>query len=264
MSFVGRVLRGFGGALLRDSDTRPFDPLRHAMLGFAGPRTPGDPWQVVRRGVTIDVALVARGDGRRGTHVQLRAALARPALRGVVERGWTPRVVPPPEPGAALPDPLAAGWARALAPVAHAVIVATRDAVTARVDEPVGCDGLAIVADVVAAIARWDEARAADLLALAGARPLAAIELAPAVTLAPDGLRLGVAAGATVAELAGVSGAAPAPEHAAALAASGAASLDVTAGVATLRWPAVERDRRRLAAGVAALRALRPAGGPYR
>jgi hypothetical protein len=114
------------------------------------------------------------------------------------------------------------------------VVIASNDLeIVAWLDEPPSPAVIELAIAAVAALARWDAALAFALAALPDATLLADPALSPAVTLAPDGLRVGVRAGGLIAELDGVA-------------------------------RTVDREPARLLADVVALRADVARSGPYR
>ena len=231
-------------------------------------------WVLRRRGV--DVSLT------RGEHLELHGAVRVPGREHAIVRWrWRPRPDPLPFPAgvdglwavvdrvdhevrtddATLAAAIAAAWSDGLPPL----VLATdgRD-VRAAVDGEPTAATLDRVVDLVVALARFDHGLDETLRALDGAIALADDDaIAPGVALAPDGLRLGVRAGALVAEL-DPAGAAAIPPHVAALATrAGDGVLAIDGAVARFTWRTLERDPARWRAAIAALRAL-PRRGPYR
>jgi hypothetical protein len=121
------------------------------------------------------------------------------------------------------------------------------------------------VAGAVAALALSSPV-ARVLAPLADASPTQGGDLAPSVSLAPDGLQIGVLGGMrTIARLGGVTvSGEPTGETRAHLERAGHPMLSMIGGVATVAWPYVERDPARLRAGIAALRSVGAHAVPYR
>ena len=221
--------------------------------------------------------------------VELMAAAQRgPSVRILRKRGWGLAAVPPwvmaltqmptvsldptlgvqtqsDEPEPSVLAALEPSWEQVVRTTPYTFLASDGRGVTAQIAPPLGVASIHAVAGAVAALA-MSSPIAATLAALDHASPTQGGDLSPSVSLAPDGLQVGIANGPRmIARLGGISaGREPNAETRQMLARAGDPTLAVVDGVATLAWPGVERDVARLRAGVEALRSLARAAVPYR
>ncbi len=244
------------------------------------------PWelQLVRHGVVVRAQAIIRHKVERTTDVTATVVVPSGLTLPKIERE-------------ALSIPIAGtpeAWAVIREAHRRATVSCEANAILVRVHDAAANEQvLDAMIELAARLARWDDGLSEALHALPGAAPLEEHELDPAVVLAPDDLMIGVRGGRQlVAQLAVpgesratariigigggggvggdgeacdvvVDGELPAPAIAL-LRRVGAAELLVTPAGARLTWAEVERDPACLRAGVDALRAIRPAAGPYR
>jgi hypothetical protein len=246
----------------------------------------GQAWAINLYGVAITCVIKQLESGHEGVEM-MAPAFTPPSVRILRRRGWGMAPVPPwvvplttlpvvsedrlsgmviqsdePEPNAL--KALEPTWDAVVRSAPYCFLASDGVAVTAQVVPPVTGAALHALASAVAAQAR-SSGIAQTLALLEGASVTRSAELAPSVAL-KDGVELGVQGGVyLIARLGGMGGVTSASgESSALLKQAGDPHLHVSAGVATLTWPTIERDHARIKAGVAALRRLASGGGPYR
>jgi hypothetical protein len=247
----------------------------------------GDAFVVGLGNVLIGARMRNLDSGYEGIEL-ITTALRPPSIRILRKRGWGVALVPPwVMPLSDLPviasDPLLGvqtqsdeaelsalaalepSWELVVRSTPYVFVASDGLAITAHIAPPMGVASVHAVAGAVAALAISSPV-ALVLGGLADSSPTQGGDLAPSVSLAPDGLHIGVAGGVRmIARLGGVSfGGEPSGETLAQLARAGNPVLAMIGGVATLTWPYVERDPTRLRAGIAALRGLAGQSVPYR
>jgi hypothetical protein len=256
------------------SSLREMSPVRTAMHVFVR-RAGGHPLRLAQGGDIFNHRKIQerRFEVRvRDVAIEIWAEIGGEALNTILKMKAPVAVPPGPtfhmttSGDSAPPAEIAAAWREAAGKVGHLYVQCDGNAVGAIVQYPLDADGIAAVADLVAAIARIDGGLGETLLALPGATPLTGHALVPGVVLDADGLVIGVRERSrVVAQLDDVRHEGELPASTRELVArAGDGELLATAEGARFTWRGIERDPARLRAGVDALRSLRGATGPYR
>jgi hypothetical protein len=246
-----------------------------------------DAYVVSLGSVSVAARMRTLESGHEGIEV-LSSAVRPPAVRILRRRGWGQALVPPwvtpllqlptidsdpllgaqtqsdePEPSALAA--LAPSWEQAVRAAPYAMLASDGWAITAQIAPPMSVSSVHAVAAAVAALAMTCP-MTLTLAALEDASPTQGGDLSPSVSLAPDGLQIGVGGGRhVVARLGGLGGITEIPpEMRSSIARAGAPAFHVVGGVGTLTWTHIERDLGRLRAGIEALRQLAGAAAPYR
>jgi hypothetical protein len=165
------------------------------------------------RGVRVTARLVALSSDPRQMSAEIKAVVRYPlGPRLLRNHSWGQRRLPPM--ARDIPDVLDAitasalpalerTWKRVQDDLPAALLACDGLTALAWLDEPETPAQLDAVVDALVAIASWDAPLAAVLAALPEATLIVDAKLSPAVSIAPDDLRIGVRAGVLVAELGG-------------------------------------------------------------
>ena len=200
-------------------------------------------WVVLVDRVVIAVSVVTSGQRGQTWFAEVQAEVAvRLGAEMVIRHVWKGEQLP----GAARParqsrsfPRLVEAWNAITRRGTRVAIVSDGRRVIGWIDEPLAVDDIERVARAVAAIARWDAGFASFLEKLPDATPADDDDLSPAVRLAPDGVRVGLRAGAE--------------------------TVIQAPGEAETVWPEVVRDRARILGAIEELRRRRAgASSPYR